>query len=96
MGIYYFGYMPSFWIRLRCLGPLTPAALLPAVLPEGGAVWNLGIVQWLLRSSADVFTWGAIVQWWTMFSIVTADGACAHPNPGVHATALRSRWRRRE
>lgn len=74
MGIYYFGYMPSFWIRLRCLGPLTPSTLLPAVLPAASPVWSWPIIKGLLASSADFFTWGAIVQWWTMFAIVTADG----------------------
>ena len=78
MGIYYFGYMPSFWIRLRCLGPLTMPTLLPAVLPAGSPVFGWPIIQRLLASSADWFTWGALVQWWTMFSIVTADGTLIH------------------
>ena len=75
MGIYYFGYMPSYWIRLRCLGPLTPGALLPAVLPASSPAWSWPGVKALLASSADLFTWGALVQWWTMFAIVTADVA---------------------
>ena len=77
MGIYYFGYMPSFWIRLRCVGPTTPGALLPAVLPAGGGAGALQwpLTKWLMASTADVFTYGAVLQWWTMFAIVTADGA---------------------
>ena len=73
MGIYYFGYMPSFWIRMHTLGPFTPSQLLGTVAPPS---WlTLPSLAWLLRSSADIFTYGALVQWWTMFSIVTADGA---------------------
>ena len=93
MGIYYFGYMPSFWIRLRCLGPLTMPTLLPAVLPAGSPVFGWPIIQRLLASSADWFTWGALVQWWTMFSIVTADGtshSLAHTSPRALAHQRRS------
>ena len=32
-------------------------------------------VHVLSRSPAFFFSWGAIVQWWTMFSIVMADVA---------------------
>jgi len=73
MGIFYFGYMPSFWIRLRCIGPSTPVALLAAVLPATSPIWGWAPIVALSRSTADLFTWGALVQWWTMFSIVCAD-----------------------
>ena len=92
MGIYYFGYMPSFWIRLRCLGPLTPATLLPAVLPASSPVWSWPLVKALLASGADFFTWGALVQWWTMFSIVTADGACRRPRANCLCWPSRVCW----
>jgi phosphatidate cytidylyltransferase len=75
MGIYYFGFMPAFWVRLRSLGAMRQAELLPAVLPSGSCAWHWPFIGALLRSPADFFTWGALVQWWTMFSIVTADVA---------------------
>jgi len=75
MGIYYFGYMPSFWMRLRCLGPASASAVLPELLPAGSAIWQWPLVRMVAASSADCFTWGALVQWWTMISIVAADVA---------------------
>lgn len=73
MGIYYFGYMPSFWVRMHKLGPLEPSAVLSQLLPAGAAAWKWPIVSKLAASSADIFTCGALVQWWTMFAIVAAD-----------------------
>jgi len=74
MGIYYFGFMPSFWIRLRCLGPIVPRGVVslfvPATLIEGST-----LLTKLAASNADIFSVGAIVQWWTMISIVAADVA---------------------
>jgi len=75
MGIYYFGYMPSFWVRLRCLGALESSAVLSQLIPAGSALWSWPLVARLAASSADIFTCGALVQWWTMMSIVTADVA---------------------
>lgn len=82
MGIYYFGYMPSFWIRLRCLGPaFAPASMVAALVPDGSraaaaaAAWPScrAFLGWLAASGANIFTGGAVVQWWTMISIVAAD-----------------------
>jgi len=73
MGIYYFGYMPSFWIRLRCLCPVEPQAILALfTTTEWRTSWPLAAIA---RSGADIFTHGAIIQWWTMVSIVAADVA---------------------
>ena len=46
---------------------------MPALLPATSPLWANPIVQFLSRSEADFFTWGALVQWWTMMSIVSAD-----------------------
>mmetsp|Transcript_165084 Transcript_165084/g.292307 ORF Transcript_165084/g.292307 Transcript_165084/m.292307 type:complete len:464 (+) Transcript_165084:102-1493(+) len=73
MGIYYLGYMPSFWVRLRQLGPLEPSAVLAQLLPPASAAWKWPVVSQLAASSADFFSCGALVQWWTMFSVVAAD-----------------------
>ena len=71
MGIYYFGLMPSYWIRLRTIGPSISAAAAAALFlpPERVATWSL------LRAldGVDNFTRGALMQWWTMFAIVMAD-----------------------
>jgi len=75
MGIYYFGYMPSFWMRLRCFGPLAPSAMLSQLLPSTAAAWSWPPIAALAASSADFFTCGALVQWWTMSAIVAADVA---------------------
>ena len=63
MGIYYFGYMPSFWVRLRCLGALESSAVLSQLIPAGSALWSWPLVARLAASSADIFTCGALVQW---------------------------------
>ncbi|KAL1507501.1 hypothetical protein AB1Y20_008336 [Prymnesium parvum] len=73
MGIYYFGYMPSFWIRLRSLGPMPPAEVFSLFLPAQAL--SAPFVSRIIACSADVFSVGALVQWWTMVSIVSADVA---------------------
>ena len=71
MGIYYFGYMPSFWIRLRSLGPMVPREIFSLFLPEK---WlSASLLSRISASGADMFSVGALVQWWTMISIVSAD-----------------------
>jgi len=71
MGIYYFGYMPSFWIRLRCIGFIQPAKVVGLFASKGLVQkWPLAAIA---STSADLFTYGALIQWWTMVSIVAAD-----------------------
>ena len=60
LGMFYVGYLPSFWVRLRALGEMTPT-LFPIILQRWG--WT----------KADRWTKGAIVTWWTWTSIVFAD-----------------------
>mmetsp|Transcript_5239 Transcript_5239/g.5369 ORF Transcript_5239/g.5369 Transcript_5239/m.5369 type:complete len:403 (-) Transcript_5239:67-1275(-) len=60
LGMFYVGYLPSFWVRLRALGEMTPT-LFPIILQNWG--WT----------RADTWTKGAIVTWWTWTSIVFAD-----------------------
>lgn len=50
-------------IRLRCMGKTTGAELLPALLPASNPLWSSSFVQAMARSTADAFTWGALVQW---------------------------------
>lgn len=60
LGMFYVGYLPSFWVRLRAIGEMTPT-LFPIILQRWG--WT----------QADTWTKGAIITWWTWTSIVFAD-----------------------
>ena len=73
MGIWYLGYMPSFWIRLNQMGPLPASSVLSLFVPAAArAAWPLAAVE-ASALGQSLFTQGAIVQWWTMISIVSAD-----------------------
>ncbi|CAM9380741.1 unnamed protein product [Phaeothamnion confervicola] len=69
MGVFYAGYLPSFWVRLRRLGAIQPTKWLAARHLQ--VVWP----SWLpaLLPSPDLWTQGAIITWWTYMSIVAAD-----------------------
>ena len=70
-GIFLFGYMPSFWIRLRGLAPIHPSQVFSIFLPQHlRSSWFMAAIE---KSGADIFTHGAIVQWWTMLAIVFSD-----------------------
>lgn len=62
LGMFYIGYLPSFWVRLRALQTVTQApTLFPALL---------GRFEWMQVSS---WTAGSMITWWTWTSIVFAD-----------------------
>jgi len=69
MGIFYVGYLPSFWVRLRALGAI-PASDVYAMMFTSKSSWLSAGPLWLYP---DIFTQGAIVTWWTMISIAAAD-----------------------
>jgi CDP-diglyceride synthetase len=60
LGMFYVGFLPSFWVRLRALDVVFPTKL-PMLLQ--GVAW----------AHAETWTFGAIVTWWTWLSIVCAD-----------------------
>ena len=60
LGMFYVGFLPSFWVRLRALEIVFPTKL-PMLLK--GYAW----------AHADTWTFGAIITWWTWLSIVCAD-----------------------
>jgi phosphatidate cytidylyltransferase len=60
LGMFYVGFLPSFWVRLRELQIVFPTKL-PMLLK--GVAW----------AQADTWTCGAIITWWTWLSIVAAD-----------------------
>jgi len=73
MGIFYVGYLSSFWIRLRALGVIPPAELADLLGTRGGlmlAALDHLLPRWL---RPDIFTQGAVVTWWTIISIASAD-----------------------
>jgi len=77
MGIWYLGYMPSFWVRLRVLDQLPLSQVLPLFLPAALlAKLPVAAIDPSMMGP-DLFSKGAIVQWWTMISIVAAD-ICAY------------------
>jgi CDP-diglyceride synthetase len=60
LGMFYIGYLPSFWVRLRALeDPST--TLFPLFL---------GRFKWL---NIDTWTTGSIITWWTWTAIVFSD-----------------------
>ena len=60
LGMFYVGFLPSFWVRLRALDVAFPTKL-PMLLK--GVAW----------AHAETWTFGAIITWWTWLSIVCAD-----------------------
>eukprot|EP01035_Chromulina_nebulosa_P018167 gene18167-23825_t len=61
LGMFYIGYLPSFWVRLRALNGYVKAFPLPYFLKS----WS--------RINPDAWTQGSIITWWTWTSIVVAD-----------------------
>ena len=62
LGMYYVGYLPSFWVRLRAIEAL-PNTQIPYMFVE------------LNRKFPDIFSLGALITWITWTSIVVADVA---------------------
>jgi CDP-diglyceride synthetase len=60
LGMFYVGFMPSFWVRLRGISVIIPTKF-PALMSR---------FAW---ANADMWSIGAIMTWWTWFSIVLAD-----------------------
>jgi phosphatidate cytidylyltransferase len=59
MGIYYLGFLPSFWVRLKGL-------------QAAGAPFEFA--WWPTRLLGDgLFTHGAVITWWTFLAIVCSD-----------------------
>ena len=89
LGMFYIGYLPSFWVRLKTdaalsalsLPPLALSAAAPAAAAAGsvaGAGVSAGRVPSLALRLAAQWPWaardvGSILTWWTWTSIVFAD-----------------------
>lgn len=61
LGMFYVGYLPSFWVRLRAINGAYNAFVVPQPLLQ------------LFPKKWHYFTPGAMVTWWTWVSIVVAD-----------------------
>lgn len=83
-GMFYLGYIPSFWVRIRQLGGdiLQPTRLAPIVKPILERLGDLGIVQKSQRSKLLAFlpktihfpiTTGANFIFWTWLCIAFSD-----------------------
>ena len=59
LGMFYIGYLPSFWVRLRSIDALNNLRYFPSILNS----------NWI---NPDTLTVGATVTWWTWTSIVFA------------------------
>lgn len=69
MGLFYAGYLPSFWVRLRAIHKVVPtrfaaldrfAPLVPKWFPQ-------------IIPNPNLWTQGAAVTWWTYITIVASD-----------------------
>ncbi|CAM9675256.1 unnamed protein product [Heterosigma akashiwo] len=70
LGLFYTGYLPSFWVRLRALGEVGAPRLLGRLLgPAPPALFRA--LPFL--KSPDLWTVGAQITWWTYTTIVGAD-----------------------
>ncbi len=67
-GMFYIGYLPSFWIRLRALGDVMPTTF-ATVLAKYWPAWIP--VQYL--PDPEMWTEGAVVIWWTYLTVICAD-----------------------
>ncbi|EKX37080.1 hypothetical protein GUITHDRAFT_78510 [Guillardia theta CCMP2712] len=72
MGIFYVGYLASFWVRLRALGVI-PSEEVSRVMAVPMMHETMQWISFLGLGSADIFTQGAVVTWWTMISIAASD-----------------------
>jgi CDP-diglyceride synthetase len=69
MGIFYSAYLPSFWVRLRCIGTVLPVQV--NLVQKLAPVWPVWAPK--LLPPPDLWTMGALVTWWTYVSIIAAD-----------------------
>lgn len=67
-GMFYIGYLPSFWIRLRALGDAMPSTFVNFLT----RVWPAWIPARMVPDPA-MWTEGAVVIWWTYLTIICAD-----------------------
>lgn len=74
-GIFYLGYIPSFWVRIRTIGGREPTRLAPIVRPilEFLGTKSTKMPAFLPKSVHLPITNGAIFLFWTWISIAFSD-----------------------
>jgi len=88
MGMFYVGYLSSFWVRLRALGAI-PTDEMAKMMTTGVPVFDQAFLSWAAYISPDVFTQGAVVTWWTMISIAAADVGAYFSGKNFGKTSLK-------
>lgn len=74
-GMFYLGYMPSFWVRVRQLGVREPTRMAPLVAPllERIGTKAASLPPWIPASFPLPVTQGAIFIFWAWISIAFSD-----------------------
>lgn len=75
-GMFYLGYIPSFWVRIRTLGSLEPTRLAPITKPMLeflGTRAKSVLPDYLPKTVHLPITGGAIFIFWTWLSIAFSD-----------------------
>jgi CDP-diglyceride synthetase len=74
-GMFYLGYIPSFWVRIRLLGASEPTRLAPILGPVLEAMGEkaTNLPDFLPKAVHSPITAGAIFIFWTWISIAFSD-----------------------
>jgi phosphatidate cytidylyltransferase len=75
LGMFYLGYLPSFWVRLRSLSEFSPNKFHSMAQ----------LIKWL---NPEYWTVGVTVTWWTWTSIVFAGYFSYYYNKNVKINEL--------
>lgn len=67
MGMFYAGYLPTFWVRMRSLGGIEQTRFPAVVSHLPGILWP----SWL--PPPEGWTVGAALTWWTWLSVASSD-----------------------
>jgi phosphatidate cytidylyltransferase len=67
MGMFYAGYLPTFWVRMRALSGIEQTRFPAVVSHLPGVLWP----SWL--PPPEGWTVGAALTWWTWLSVASSD-----------------------
>lgn len=73
-GMFYLGYIPSFWVRARTLGATTPTQLFPIIKPILEKMSILKLIPKSIQNSIQLpITVGSAFIFWTWLCIAFSD-----------------------
>jgi phosphatidate cytidylyltransferase len=77
-GMFYLGYVPSFWVRIRLFGPAEPTRLAPVVKPLLNLIRNTAqhayiLPKWAPQAIHLPITTGSVFIFWTWLSLAFSD-----------------------